>query len=441
MAWFLWSFSGVLALSALALLYHALLADRPRGRRRCPRCWYDMAGTTGLACPECGKKARRERSLFRTRRRYVRAAISLLLAEAARILYHFPAESAAGRWWAAFPRPAQVAILMFYDDPGEGLLGSLTLRPKSLTRVERTLIALHCASLLARIPTPAPSGTLVYPVPPSPQEAALSALSSLGRDAWPAQHALIAIATDRTNPSRREVIRIIAVLHPASDRFLPLLANLMRDSSVCGTAIDAICDLCRVAAPQRGSLVLFLHSHSDAGNQVKVARLLRLLDGDAKAVQVYRSMLACDELNARLAGAMSCAAVRDAATIPDIITAIHAEPAPLRGPGVETLAGFGMAARPALLELLNDPDPSTVAGALAALGRVSHADAAAIAARAQDQDQTIAEAALKSLWEMGGEARSLVPNLRRRLDAVRNRQAAEARKRQDSDGDLSIGDR
>src|SRR5690606_40086181 len=25
--------------------------DRPKGRKRCPRCWYDMSGAPGLVCP------------------------------------------------------------------------------------------------------------------------------------------------------------------------------------------------------------------------------------------------------------------------------------------------------------------------------------------------------------------------------------------------------
>src|SRR5438477_8406765 len=46
----------------------ALLADRARGRRRCPRCAYDMGAVGGLVCPECGRRASRERERFRTRR-------------------------------------------------------------------------------------------------------------------------------------------------------------------------------------------------------------------------------------------------------------------------------------------------------------------------------------------------------------------------------------
>src|SRR4051812_21534781 len=65
---------------AAGLLLWALFWDRARGRRRCPRCWYDMAATPGLVCPECGGNARRERRLAKTRRRHRLAVLAALLA-------------------------------------------------------------------------------------------------------------------------------------------------------------------------------------------------------------------------------------------------------------------------------------------------------------------------------------------------------------------------
>src|SRR5262245_22457959 len=62
----------------------ALFADRPRGRRRCPKCWYDMAYAPGpgMTCAECGFIARRESQFHRARRRYGIAAIAILSAVA-----------------------------------------------------------------------------------------------------------------------------------------------------------------------------------------------------------------------------------------------------------------------------------------------------------------------------------------------------------------------
>lgn len=80
----LWIASGVALYAAAGLLLvWALLWDRSRGRRRCPRCCYDMAGTPGLVCPECGRVARNERALHRTHRRWRAVPIGLVLAASA----------------------------------------------------------------------------------------------------------------------------------------------------------------------------------------------------------------------------------------------------------------------------------------------------------------------------------------------------------------------
>src|SRR5688572_3890533 len=69
---------GLILFGALLIL-HALFADRSRGRRRCPRCWYSMDGVPSLTCPECGRAASKERRLCKTRRRYrVALAASVL---------------------------------------------------------------------------------------------------------------------------------------------------------------------------------------------------------------------------------------------------------------------------------------------------------------------------------------------------------------------------
>lgn len=78
----LWHTTGyVIALAAIMLLAWSILGDRSRGRRRCRRCWYDLAsaGATPLACPECGCNHTTERLLTRTRRRWGGMSIAALL--------------------------------------------------------------------------------------------------------------------------------------------------------------------------------------------------------------------------------------------------------------------------------------------------------------------------------------------------------------------------
>ncbi|MFM8732248.1 MAG: hypothetical protein ACKOGJ_07000, partial [Phycisphaerales bacterium] len=73
----------VLALVALVcaagigVTWWALFGDKARGRRRCPRCWHDLSGTTGRTCGECGFEAHDEPELFATRRRWPIAVASV----------------------------------------------------------------------------------------------------------------------------------------------------------------------------------------------------------------------------------------------------------------------------------------------------------------------------------------------------------------------------
>ena len=77
--WLFYVAGGMLGVAALWLLWRGLLADRSRGRARCPKCWYDLSGiaATGLptTCSECGHTIQHERQVRRTRRHW-RAALA-----------------------------------------------------------------------------------------------------------------------------------------------------------------------------------------------------------------------------------------------------------------------------------------------------------------------------------------------------------------------------
>ena len=81
----IWIVAGfALGIAGLALLLWALFWDRAKGRKRCPKCWYDMQGaeadTDGAYhCPECGRIIRHERKLRTTHRRKVHAVFAFLL--------------------------------------------------------------------------------------------------------------------------------------------------------------------------------------------------------------------------------------------------------------------------------------------------------------------------------------------------------------------------
>ena len=79
--WVWYGAGVVLALLGLALAYWSLLHDRARGRRRCPRCWYDMQapGPDPLTCPECGHTAKREQDLSKICRSRNKGLMAILL--------------------------------------------------------------------------------------------------------------------------------------------------------------------------------------------------------------------------------------------------------------------------------------------------------------------------------------------------------------------------
>ena len=126
-----WS-SAALALAsfAIVLIAWAIRGERSRGRRRCPRCWYDMSGS-GLRCPECGFEARHSSALYRPRRRWKAAALASLLLLGAAILHGVPRVQRGG-WRAAFPTTVLIATLPWLPDslsidPDPGLAENWTL--------------------------------------------------------------------------------------------------------------------------------------------------------------------------------------------------------------------------------------------------------------------------------------------------------------------------
>ncbi|MEO0483248.1 MAG: hypothetical protein AAF138_06450 [Planctomycetota bacterium] len=87
MAPFWWHIAGYVlgVLGLLALAWWAW-GDRARGRRRCRKCWYSMTDAVAdrdgrYVCPECGKVAKSERALLRTRRRkrWIATALAMWL--------------------------------------------------------------------------------------------------------------------------------------------------------------------------------------------------------------------------------------------------------------------------------------------------------------------------------------------------------------------------
>jgi len=107
--WWPWLklFGLVLAMVGLIFLaWWSLFFDRPRGRRRCPRCWYDLTYSPGMTCGECGRTARREAEFNRIRRRNGLAVPAIL---GAAIIGGVVIDGARARGWATYV-PTRVLI-------------------------------------------------------------------------------------------------------------------------------------------------------------------------------------------------------------------------------------------------------------------------------------------------------------------------------------------
>ncbi|MDY7108855.1 MAG: hypothetical protein SYC29_09475 [Planctomycetota bacterium] len=107
---------------AIIIAAWALLADwvrqRFRRRRRCPRCWYDMSRSPTLTCSECGYAAKKERRLFKARRRWRYVWLALLLLLAGHALRITPEVRERG-WVAAVPTSVLVYVAPVRDDAWE----------------------------------------------------------------------------------------------------------------------------------------------------------------------------------------------------------------------------------------------------------------------------------------------------------------------------------
>jgi len=116
MGWLFPTIAWGLGGAAVVLFVWALFWDRARGRRRCPRCWYDMGGASPdedgrFMCPECGRIAKNERKLLKTRRRWWRALAALPLVAVAGGLGVTPALVERGPIDTLPPS----LLLLFYD--------------------------------------------------------------------------------------------------------------------------------------------------------------------------------------------------------------------------------------------------------------------------------------------------------------------------------------
>lgn len=112
-AWIYWIAGAALGGIGFYLASWALLSDWLAGhrkQRRCAKCWYDMAATAGMKCPECGREAKSEKGLHRSRRRWRGAALGLCLMVVG-VLAQLASWGALRGWYAVLPVRLQIALV------------------------------------------------------------------------------------------------------------------------------------------------------------------------------------------------------------------------------------------------------------------------------------------------------------------------------------------
>ena len=138
-----WLFAVGLALVIAIFVFGAwwaLFADRPRGKRRCPRCWYDMAYSPGMTCSECGFTGRSEKDFKKTRRRW---GIGLLAIMGGTILGGYVIDKANQKGWPSYlPTDMLIWTLPFTDVPNGGLYRELDNRMTTDQLTDEQWIAL-----------------------------------------------------------------------------------------------------------------------------------------------------------------------------------------------------------------------------------------------------------------------------------------------------------
>jgi hypothetical protein len=122
----------VLGLLSLWLFYFSLFRDRSRGRRRCPKCWYDMRGTQTLKCSECGHIGKKEKRLFKTRRRWRVAFVALVLLIAGWASLMTPGIQKRG-WIAQLPTSALIILSPAPKDQAQTVSVGSQFMPMRLT--------------------------------------------------------------------------------------------------------------------------------------------------------------------------------------------------------------------------------------------------------------------------------------------------------------------
>lgn len=150
LSWLFWVVAILFALAGMYFLWRSLLRDPDRRKRRCPKCWYDMSGATGLRCPECGRGYDSEKKLHKRRRKPLQALAAIAILFIALSVALIPCVMHRG-WIGSIPTTAVIVASWVYDTDDLSILGEARNRGfAKLSGAEKWMLRRTARSILHR---------------------------------------------------------------------------------------------------------------------------------------------------------------------------------------------------------------------------------------------------------------------------------------------------
>lgn len=286
--WLSYLIGGCLAVLGLGVVLFAMFKGRSRGRKRCPRCWYDMSASPTLLCSECGRTARSPRHLLKTRRRWRLAVVGMMVVLLGGATAVGPA-AYTGKWVEYTPASVLNFGLSFFDAEAEReynntfggqvpllgttpLIGGLFTSPKSTQSVwKQLLIARHCANRMNReSPEATGPGADFFTF----QDSTEWALVSLGVNAKPAFPVLLNMIGSEDERRRMDAMTIIRHLGAGASGLQPGLCDILSRHKNSDSREAAANALIHLSPSTRSISVLSRAATQDASPRVRSCAML-----------------------------------------------------------------------------------------------------------------------------------------------------------------------
>lgn len=429
-----WAIAALLGFLAILGVARSLFRDRSRGRRRCSKCWYDMSGTSGLTCPECGRTARTEQHLFRTRRRWWRAVAFLLLLIPACALPI--AEQARRLGWAGLPNTVLIAAApVVYSKPRATTFDG-SYQVELFKRLKQPMSRIN-TRLLDRVL----AGCIRHS---TDQPQAIVDAQTLQDNGIAVPHCLAAMRhvvadADALSAARLMAIQSLSMMTMGEPEMLPFWQSVLHNPDFGGqvhvTAVACIGNMESAGGPAIDDVMQALNSSDTVLVQQAAVSVGRLRRAGLPALPRLMELLSSsDDMTAtRAAWGLSYFGADAAPAVPILIQYSIDESRPTRRRFIETFGYIGPAAEPAtdyLLECLKSPNQAVRAESLLALAHIlgpiaSHPSRGEVIAKMldhlDDPHVLVRMEVLQALFLVGWNPAERGQEMRRRGDTLQYR--------------------